>query len=98
MLDELAADFAEFRAQERLAAREVQVLDAAQRAREGEDLVLGQVVAPVQVAPVEAVLAFLIADRVDEQNQERRTGLILPVAPGNPCVTGDAAKRVHSVA
>ena len=70
--DELAADLAELRPEERLAPGEVEVLDPAERARQRDDLVDGEVILAVQVAPVEAVLAFLIADRIDKEDQERR--------------------------
>ena len=72
VLDELQADLGELLPQERLAAREIEVLDRAEVARERADLVEREVVAAVEVPPVEAVLAGQIADRVDEQDQERR--------------------------
>ena len=47
---------------------------------------------PVQIAPIKAVLAFLIADRVDEQNQKRRTRYTPAVSPGEARVTAETIK------
>jgi hypothetical protein len=78
--DEGAADLGKFLADERLATRQVQVLDRPEALGQPADLVHRQVVLPVQVAPVEAVLARLVARRVDEEDQERRRPR--PVARG----------------
>ena len=86
--DEQVADVREVGTQERLSAGEVQVLDRPQLAREGLELVEGQVVAAVQAPPVEAVLAGEVADRVDEEDQERRrvAGTMTAGGPGEPRV------------
>src|SRR5579863_1914023 len=52
--DKLPADFAELGSQERLASREVKIFDTAERAREGNEFFRGEIITPVQVAPVEA--------------------------------------------
>src|SRR5271157_180815 len=70
--DELLANLGEFRPEERLAPREVEVLDPAERSGQPDDLVQREVILAVQVAPVEAVLALLIADRIDKEDEERR--------------------------
>jgi hypothetical protein len=71
--DELADDLGEFLAEERLAARQVEVLDLAKVVGQLEDLVLRQVVPLVERGPVETVLALHVADRIDEEHEERRT-------------------------
>ena len=48
------------------------------------DLVEGQIVALIELLPVEAVLALHVAERVDEQDQKRRArhighGQVLPI-------------------
>ena len=93
--DELAADLAELRPQERFAAGEIEILDPAERSRKSEELLCRQIVTPVEVLPVETVLALLIADRVDEQDQERRAGQIPIILQGNSRMTYRAAKDIH---
>jgi hypothetical protein len=56
--DALPADFANLRPQEELAPGQAQILDAAEGAREFENFPCRQVVSPVEMAPVKAVLAF----------------------------------------
>ena len=70
--DEKAADFGEFLAEKGFAAGEVEVLHSAELLRETAKFVDGEIVFPVQVPPVEAVFAGLVADRVDEENQKWR--------------------------
>jgi hypothetical protein len=41
------------------------------------------------------MLAFLVADRVDKQDQERRAGQIPVVLPGDARVANDAVNGVH---
>ena len=97
VLDEEAADFGELRAQKRLAAGEVQVLDAAQVARQREDLFDLEVVALIEVSPVETVLAGQVADGVDEQNQEwrRADAWKSEVLPSKLTVPDDTFNGVH---
>ena len=80
---------------EGLAAREVQVFNPAQRLRKGEQLIDRKVIRAVEVAPVEAMLALLVAGRVDEKNQKwrARTGRHIP--PGDPSVARNAGQRFH---
>ena len=94
--DELQADLRDLLAEERLAAGEVQGLQAAHRAREGHDLVQREVVRLVEALPVEAVLALHVADRVDEQDQEARLGPRPVVVEGEACVPRGAADDVHA--
>jgi hypothetical protein len=63
VLDELMDDGSEFAPQERLAACELQVLDRAEIVRQSDNLLVREVVTPVQVLPIEAVLAGEIATR-----------------------------------
>src|SRR5262249_26176463 len=57
------------------APRQVECLEWTQRSRQLEDLVPRQVVALVEARPVEAMLAAHVARRVDEQDEEGRSGL-----------------------
>src|SRR5271167_2496969 len=97
VLDEEAADFGELRAQKGFAAGEIQVLNASQIAGESEDLVHRQVIALIEVSPVETVLAGQVADGVDEQNQKRRRADAWKseVLPSKLTVPDDALNRVH---
>src|SRR5262245_28357973 len=90
--DELPADRAEFFAQKRLAAGEIEILNRTKLARERNDFIEAQIITPVEALPIEAVLAFHIADRVDEENDERRAGNIgdAQVQPLQPNMFGDA--------
>ena len=95
LFDELAAHGGEFLAEERLAARQVQVLYRSEVLRERDDLVEREVVPLVEVLPVKAVLAGQVADGVDEQDQERRRlrRLRADGLQGQTNVASDAGRR-----
>jgi len=80
----------------RLASREVEILDRAELFRERHDLLEGEVGPLVELLPVEAVLALHVAQRVDEEDDERRAWNLgrrqaLPVEPRVLC---DALREV----
>ena len=68
VFEEQPHDLGELTPKERLASRQVERLDRPEVGREPGDLVKGQIVALIEIFPIEAVLAFQIADRVDEQD------------------------------
>jgi hypothetical protein len=94
--DELAADFGEFLADEGFAAREVEVFERAEGFGEGDEFGEGEVIAAIEVAPVEAVLSLPIADRVDEEDEEGRGAGSEDRGGGEAGVAGDAFDDSHS--
>src|SRR5690349_1699262 len=93
---ELPADRGEFLAQERLAAGQVEILDRPEILGERDDLLERQIIALVELLPVEAVLATRVADRIYEEDQERRAGHVRQreVLPGELRGTDDALREI----
>jgi hypothetical protein len=98
MADELAADLAELLAQERLAARQIEDFDLAHGLGQGQQFVDGQVIFAIQALPVEAVLAFLVAKGIDEENQQRRAGGAKMADPIEASLTEKAGTQIHFLA
>ncbi len=94
---EQQADIGELRPDEGLAARKIQNLELTELCREFAEFFKGQVVALVQVPPVEAVFAGQVADGVDEDDHERRRLplLVLSGALRQPDVSCDAGAYIH---
>jgi hypothetical protein len=79
MANELPTDFTKFPAQKGLPARKAQVLDTTKGTRKGKEFIFREVILPIEVAPVKAMVALHVADGIDEQDQERGAGEILEV-------------------
>lgn len=94
---ERSADFRVFLADERLAAAEVQILDRSEIARQFQYLIEREIVALIEVPPIETVLAREVADGGDEKDQEGRTGRIVdsPCSPRNPGMPGCSRQDIH---
>ena len=70
--NEQGADLGELLAQKWFATRQVEILELAELGGQPRKFIERQIVALIQVAPVEAMLAGQIADRIDEYDQEWR--------------------------
>jgi hypothetical protein len=92
ILDEKPADLGELGTEKGFPTRQIQILDSAQLLRQRKNLLNLQIIAPVEIPPIEAMLTCQVTDRVNEQDQEWRRGRmrkcqVLPRQPGMPGYT-----------
>ena len=72
VINEQLANISELASNERLAARKIQVLEVTEFKRQLFKFFKREIIALVQLLPVEAVFAGQITDRIDENDHKRR--------------------------
>src|ERR1700694_1297933 len=95
--NEKRADIGELLPDEGLTARQIERFDRTQLLGQPHELLVAEVVSLVEIAPVEAMLASEVADRVDEYDQKwrRLTAVVSPGSECQPCMALKSGAETH---